>query len=127
MSSPQLDRMGRMFTMPGGSREAVTSATATFTASTTEATVLAAGGAGVFHDVVLIVVANTSAATATRVDIRATTGGTVIASVNVVGGATAVLPFSVPLSQPAADAAWTAQCSVSTTDVRVFITAVKAF
>jgi len=92
--------------------------------TTTETTLLAAGAAGVFHDVTLIVITNSSA-TAVRVDIRDATAGTTVLEVAIAANGGAVIPFPTPLPQAAAANNWTAQLSAAVTDVRIFIQAVK--
>jgi hypothetical protein len=118
------DKIGRIVTAPCQVRQLVTSATITLT-NTSETTLLAAGGSGVFHDMTMLTITNTSG-TAVRVDIRDTTGGSVIISFYVAAsGGGAVVPFSVPLSQTSSNTNWTAQLSASVTDVRIFMQAVK--
>jgi hypothetical protein len=113
------DKVGRIITAPCQARQLVTSATITLT-NGTETTLLAAGGAGVFHDMTMLTITNTSS-TAVRVDIRDDTAGTVILSMYVAAsGGGAVIPFTVPLSQTASNKNWTAQLSASVTDVRIF-------
>lgn len=118
------DDIGRQVVVLNQVRDLETHTTTTISASTTETTILAAGGAGVFHDVTLITIANTSA-TATRVDIRDATAGSVVWSYYVPAGQTIGADISVPVKQTTANNAWTAQSSVSVTDLRIFIQAVK--
>ena len=117
------DDLGRLLTRRAA-RDLETHATKTLT-STAETSLLAAGGAGVFHDVTKLILTNTSS-TAVRVDIRDVTAGTVLFGVFLAAdGGGASLSFDVPLTQATADSAWTAQLSAAVTDVRVFIQAVK--
>lgn len=91
------------------------------TLTTTDETslVAASGDAVIFHDLVLLVVSNTSA-TKTRVDIRDSLGGTVRWSFALAAdGGGAVIQFPVPLEQTTANQAWTAQIADAVTDVRV--------
>ena len=102
------DDVGRQVTFNGVPRDLLVSPTiTTITASTSETTVLAAGVAGVFHDVYGIIITNTSA-TATEVTFKDSTAGTsrfkISAPANDTRGIT--LPFVVP--QSSANANWTA-------------------
>jgi hypothetical protein len=120
----QADDNGRLVTCPHSPRELVDQGTTTYT-STTEANVLAAGGASVFLDLTMIVLTNTSA-TGVRVDIRDASAGTVRLSVFLAAnGGGAVIPFQAPMKQTTANSAWTAQLSAAVTDVRVFMQAVR--
>ena len=102
-----------------------TDQTTTISGSTAETTVLTAGGAGVYHDLLTVLVANTSA-TAVRVDFRDTTGGSVRFSLYVPAGDTrGFAPPVAPVAQAAANTNWTAQGSASVTDLRVFVQAAK--
>jgi hypothetical protein len=117
------DDLGRQLVVINQVRDLVTDATITLS-STTETTIVAAGGAGVFHDATLLVITNTSA-TAVRVDIRDATAGTVRLSVGIAANGGAVIPFAVPRPQASANSNWTAQLSAAVTDVRVYLQAVK--
>ncbi len=100
------------------------SATITLT-TTTETTLLATGGAGVFHDLTMLVISNTSA-TAVRVDIRDATAGTIQFAVAIAANGGAVIPFGAcPLNQTTAANNWTAQLSAAVTDVRILVVAMK--
>ncbi|NTW89584.1 MAG: hypothetical protein HGB37_01555 [Candidatus Moranbacteria bacterium] len=93
--------------------------------TTTETTLLAAAGAGVYVDPSWMMFTNTSAS-AVRVDIRAATAGTVLLSVNVPAGETVRIDFSdVPMLQPVANENWTAQLSAAITDLRILAAGVK--
>ena len=96
-------------------------ASVTLTASTTETTLIN-GDPQNYLDLVMVAVTNTSASTICRVDLRDTTGGTIVKSWNTVGG-TPDQGFSlvgVAVPQTTKGNNWTVQCSASTTDVRVF-------
>jgi len=117
------DDLGRQVIV-SASRDLVTSNNITLT-STTETTLLAAGGAGVFHDAALITLSNTSS-TAVRVDIRDSTAGSVLFSMFLAAdGGGAVIPFNPPLPQTTANNNWTAQLSAAVTDVRIKIVAIN--
>lgn len=118
------DKLGRQVVVNQQCRDLVTTNNITLT-GTTETTLLAAGGAGVFHDVTMLVMSNSSG-TAVRVDIRDTTGGTVLLSMFLAAnGGGAVMPFQPPMNQAAANTNWTAQLSAAVTDVRIKVVAVK--
>jgi hypothetical protein len=116
------DKFGRQIVLPVTVRDLVGTQAVTLSATTTETTIITAGGAGIFNDLMCLVISNTSASTNTRVDIRDATAGTIIASIQSVGGAPPVgIPYmGTPIPQTTAANNWTAQCATSTTDVRVF-------
>lgn len=118
-----VDKIGRQVVVPGHVREMETDATTTIS-STTETTVLAAGAAGVFNDIVAIILSNTSA-TGTRVDIRDGTAGIIRASLYAPATQTTGAVFQIPLKQAEAAKVWTATLGTAVTDVRVFVQAVK--
>lgn len=125
------DRVDATFDLAGrqvvtyADRALVTRSAATTISTTTETTLIAAGGAGVFHDLTMLVITNTSS-TAVRVDIRDAAVGTVQFSIAIAANGGAVLPFgAVPLNQTTANTAWTAQLSAAVTDIRILATAVK--
>lgn len=92
--------------------------------TTTETTILAAGAAGIFNDLTLLMLTNTSS-TAVRVDIRDATAGTVKFSVALAANGGAIIPFNlVPRNQTTAANNWTAQLSAAVTDIRILATAV---
>lgn len=117
------DKVGRQVMVLASPRALTTHATTTIS-TTTETTILAAGGAGVFHDVTQIVLSNTSQSSV-RVDIRDATSGTIRLSVGLAPKGGAVIPFNVPLVQASANNNWRATLSTAVTDVRIFIQAVK--
>lgn len=118
------DKLGKLIVMLGVPRELIATGTTTITASTSETTILAAGAAGVFHDVTTLLIANTSASD-TRVDIRDATAGTVRMSLYCTSGMTTGFTLASPWPQTTSAANWTAQSSVSLTDLRIFIQANK--
>lgn len=114
------DKFGRQVVLPATIRDLIGTQTTTISASTSETTVVTAGGAGIFNDLLLLVVSNTSG-TAARVDFRDTTGGSVLFSVYVPAGD--VRGFSlggVVIPQTGTNTNWTAQSSASVTDLRVY-------
>lgn len=113
-----MDDLGRSVITPHVPRDLITHNTITLS-STAETTLIAAGGAGIFRDLVLLMVSNTSG-TKVRIDIRDDTGGTIRWSFEVAAdGGGAVIKFPVPLTQGTANNNWTAQLSAAVTDVRV--------
>lgn len=119
------DSFGRQVTLPGATRDMVISQTTTISASTSETTILT-GQPTYFLDPFLILVANTSAATSTRIDFRDATGGTIRFPLQSVGGAAPVgFALPIPIPQTKAGDNWTAQCAASTTDVRITVYAVR--
>ena len=118
-----VDKLGRQLvtSAPRGQRvkNAITLTT------TTETTLLSAGGASVFNDITKLLIANTSG-TDVRVDFRDATGGSVIFSVFAPAGQTVgVSAGDDPIPQTTANNNWTAQLSAAVTDVRIFAQAIK--
>lgn len=112
------DKYGRMVVIPGTLRDLVGTQTTTITASTAETTIVTAA-ASIFNDLSAIIISNTSA-TATRVDFRDTTGGSVLFSFYVPAGDTRGATYSRPLPQTSVNTNWTAQSSASITDLRIY-------
>lgn len=113
------DLKGRQIINLGHVRELRGKQTTTISASTSETTIVTAGGAGVFNDLVALILSNTSASTNTRIDFRDTTAGTILFSLQVPGNQTVgfvLAGFAIP--QTTANTNWTAQCATSTTDIR---------
>lgn len=114
------DKFGRQVVVGGAIRDLRGSQTTTISASTSETTIITAGAAGIFNDLVMVVVSNTSAS-ATRVDFRDATAGTIIFSLYSPAGQPA--GFSLPgqsIPQTSSANNWTAQSSASVTDLRIF-------
>lgn len=118
-----VDGAGRVVTT-SAPRGQTAHATTTISASTSETTVLAAGAASVFHDIVCVLIANTSA-TAVRVDFKDATSGTIRFSVYAPAGQQVGFIPAVPVEQATAAANWTATSSASVTDLRIFVQAIK--
>lgn len=117
------DDVGRQVIRLDAPRDLVTDNNITLT-GTTETTLLAAGGAGVFHDLTMLTFSNSSG-TAVRVDIRDATAGTVRLSFFLAAsGGGAVVSFRVPKNQTTANNNWTAQLSAVVTDVRIYAQAI---
>ena len=119
------DVFGRQVTLPHGPRELVGTQGTTISASVTETTIVTAAP-DVFNDLALLIVSNTSAATSTRIDIRDTTAGTVLFSLQSIGGGPPTgFALPVPIPQTSKNTNWTAQCATSTTDIRIYAAFVK--
>jgi len=117
------DDLGRQVVVTGQVRDLMTDQTTTISASTSETTILTQV-ASTFLDVTALWVANTSA-TATRIDIRDTTAGSVRFSIYVPAGDTRGAVMTRPIKQTTVNTNWTAQSSTSVTDLRIFIQAEK--
>jgi len=96
----------------------------TISASTTETTIVTAGASGVFNDLVTLIVTSTSAV-AVRIDFRDVTAGTIRFSLGIAGNGGAVIPFGHTIPQTTAANNWTAQCSASVTDIRIYVETVQ--
>lgn len=117
------DDLGRQVMVLNQVRDLVTQNTTTISSSTSETTILSAV-ASTYLDLVAITLCNTSA-TATRVDIRDDTAGTIRMAFYLPAGDMRGMVLQVPLPQTATNKNWTAQCSASVADVRIWIQAVK--
>lgn len=119
------DKLGKQIVTPA-MREMKVRQYTTITSSTTETTILTAGAAGVFHDVYLLHITNTSAS-ACEVTIRDATAGSVIGSYNVPAGDTRGFNVDAGSAEPQATAAnnWTAQCGTSVASIKIKVLAVK--
>lgn len=117
------DKIGRLVVVNSQMRDLVIKNMVTLT-NTTETTVLATGGVGVFHDLTLLAITNT-ANQGIRIDIRDSTGGTIVFSINVAAGSSVVIPCTPSVPQTTANNNWTAKLSGAATDVRVTMVAEK--
>lgn len=118
------DLLGKLVTVALAVRALIVKNYITLT-TTTETTLLTAGGAGNFLDISSMILTNTSA-TDVRVDFRDTTAGTVMFSVIAKAGVSAVLDFSdLPICQTTANTNWTAQLAAAVTDVRILAVSAK--
>jgi hypothetical protein len=118
-----MDDLGRPCVRLYVPRDLISQNTTTITASTAETTILAQV-ASTFLDLTSIIAINTSA-TAVRVDFRDATAGTIRFSLYIPAGDTRGFALPVPMPQTTVNNNWTAQCSASVTDVRIFIQAVR--
>jgi hypothetical protein len=121
-----LDKFGRQLMLPHTVRELVTSQAATITANnSTEVTIITAGPSDTFNDVVAIIATNISA-TASQLDIRDQTGGSIITSLYVPAGDMRGLALGgvlIPQTSPGNN--WTAKCGASITSMLVWALYVK--
>ena len=117
------DKYGRQIVLNNAFRDIMGSQTTTISASTTETTIVTAA-ASVFNDLSAIWFNNTSA-TATRVDVRDTTAGSVIWQIYVPAGDIRGISFNTPYPQTSVNTNWTATCATSITDLRVTALFVK--
>jgi hypothetical protein len=110
------DKFGRLVALSNAQRDLVLPMTQlTLTASTTETTLITAV-ASTFFDIVSLVVINTSV-TATQVDFRDSTGGTVRLSLYIPAGDTRGVALPVPMPQNAVNNNWTAKCATAVSSI----------
>jgi hypothetical protein len=118
------DDVGRLVMVKNHVRDLVTQNRLVL-ASSTETSILAAGGSGVFQDLTAITVANTSTSTPVNVDIRDATTGTVRLTLTCPGSATTGIIFDSPFIQTTANNPWTIQCSAAVSSIITMVQAVK--
>lgn len=119
------DDLGRQVMAPFAPRDRIVKGARISLTSTTETTLIAAGAAGVFRDLVWVELTNESA-TQVRADIRDATGGTVQFSITLAasaGGVTMALPVVWPQATAANN--WTVQLSGAVTTVYASALAVE--
>lgn len=121
MVSPTADKTGKLVTVDA-IRTLKLSQKTTLSNTTAETTVVTAGTSGVFNDVFSVILANTGA-TSTKVDLRDSTAGAVIATLYVPAGETRgfTLPAGSGYTQTTAANNWTAQCGSATTAMEVSV------
>lgn len=119
------DKLGKQVVV-GSIRDLKVQQQTTITSSTSETTVLTAGGASVFLDVYGVIVANTSA-TACDVAFKDATAGTTRFDIQVPAGETRgfMLNESGAHSQASANNNWTATCGTSVASIKITMLAVK--
>ena len=116
------DTEGRQITQPFAPRALTVHNTITLT--TTSETTLIAAAASIFHDVLGIFIANSSA-TAVTVTIKDATAGTTRAVIYAPAGQNAGFMLPIPMTASAANANWTATLSAGVSSVYVTAIAVK--
>lgn len=112
------DKLGKQVVV-GAIRDLKGRQKTTITASTSETTIITAV-ASTFLDLYGLILANTGATT-TKVDIRDTTGGSIITTIEVPTLETRgfMLPVDSALAQASVNTNWTAQCGSSTSSLEV--------
>lgn len=120
------DHLGRRVVVASGDRALLTQATPVTLTSTTETTLVTAGGSGVLLDLTYFHCENNSA-TIVRVDLRDATAGTVrdTFALAASGGSGGFVKELAPLKQITANNNWTVQLSAAVTDVRCMAQAVQ--
>ena len=119
------DDLGRRVIAPHAPRDLTVHQQTTIT-GTGETTILAAGAAGVFRDLIHIIVSNDDNNNEATVTFRDSTGGTIrlkMAAARSGGGFS--LPFPVPLKQATAANVWSAQLDAATTSIHITVVAVE--
>lgn len=117
------DKIGRQVVTIGHVRELVAQNTITL-ANTSEATLLAAGGAGVYHDLTHLTITNSSAS-AVVVYLRDATAGSIIDNIAIAAGGGITKTYTRPWKQTTANSNWTAQLSGSVSSVYITVQAEK--
>ena len=112
------DDLGKPVVYPIAPRDRIVAVPRLSLTNATETTLIAQS-AGVFRDLVQLILSNESA-TEVRVDFRDTTAGAVAFSIDLYpDGGGAVIPFRVPWPQTTVNTNWTVQCSTGVTTVYV--------
>lgn len=120
----QADDLGRQVIQPFAPRDLIVNAHLTSLSATSTQTLLAAGGAGVFRDLVTIVLSNRSAATADVQIYDGLAAGTEMFRYTLAAsGGGSNLALTLPLKQATANNGWAIRCA-DTTDVSVTVQAV---
>lgn len=118
------DSLGRMVTISGAPRALQVKAVATLSSST-EVTILGAGASGIFHDLMLLTIANTLSSDAT-ISVRDSTAGSLIHRIYAPGKQTVGFAAQTPVIQTTAANNWTAQADHGAGGIHVFAQAIKA-
>lgn len=118
------DDLGRQVVVVGQVRDLITHAHTQIASSSSETTILAAGAAGVFHDLVQLVITNATA-TAVNVTIKDATAGTTRMIIALAASGGVVIPFTRPLTQASAANNWTATLSSAAVTVNFLTVAEK--
>ena len=118
------DKQGRLITN-GAVRDLVSHQHTQIASSSSETTIVTAGGAGVFNDITSLVITNQTA-TAVNVTIKDSTAGTTRMIIALAANGGAVITPSIPIPQLAsANNNWTATLSSSSVTVNFFVQFVK--
>lgn len=116
LTGAMYDKFGRLVTLPNAMRDLVSPITQLTLTATTAETPLIAAVASTFLDLVSLVVINTSTS-ATQVDFRDSSGGTIRLSLYVPAGDTRGIALPVPFPQSVVNQAWTAKCGTSVSSI----------
>jgi hypothetical protein len=114
------DDVGRQAVVPYGVRDLVGHQHTEIASSAAETTIVTAGAAGVFQDILSIVLSNQTA-TATVATLRDATGGTTRMKVNIPVSGTLIIPLSAPMKQAVAANNWTLQLVSAAVTVDIFV------
>ncbi len=119
------DDLGRNVIAPHAPRDLTVHQQTTIT-DTAETTILAAGAAGVFRDLVHIIVSNDDNNNEATITFRDSSGGTIrLVQAAARSGGGYSLTFPVPLKQATAANVWTAQSDAATTSIHITVVAVE--
>lgn len=116
--------LGKLVVQIGAPRELVTHQHTQIASSTSETTILSAGGSGVLHDLTALVITNQTA-TAVNVTIKDDTAGTTRMIIALAANGGAVLEWTRPVNQAVANKPWTATLSSGSVTVNFFVQAEK--
>lgn len=100
------DLVGRHVTMPFAPRELVGNQVTTLTSTTSETTIVTAGGSGVFRDIFSLAITNKSA-TGTVVTLKDATAGTTRGIYYCPAGSGLISNYTTPKAQSSSNANWT--------------------
>lgn len=113
------------FSIKNSDRARVSNQNTTITNSATETTIVTAGAAGVFNDIISLVITNRNLDSGVTVTIRDATAGTTKMSPFLAPTGGAVFTPTIPVLQTTAANNWTAQLSHSSSIVDIFAHSVK--
>jgi len=117
------DDIGRQVIAPHGARDLIVKQYTNIN-STTETTILTAGGAGVFNDIITLVIDTDS--NNVNITFRESTAGSTVWIAHLANaGQTVVANFGSPLIQATANNNWTAQSSKGSANVEILVQAVQ--
>lgn len=114
--------LGKFVVQIGAPRELITHQHTQIASSSSETTILNAGGAGVLLDLVTLIITNQTA-TAVNVTIKDDTAGTTRMIIALAANGGAVLSFPRPVNQAVANKPWTATLSSGSVTVNFFVQA----
>jgi hypothetical protein len=112
------DDVGRSVVVLNQCRDLVGSQVTVITSSTTETTIVTAGGAGVIRELTNLSITNSSA-TALVVTLKDATAGTTRGQWAIAGNGGIVIPYPTPKKQSSANNNWTLTCGTSVASIYV--------